>query len=199
VNNIDNETDMTAIILQLDDLIQKTIDWVDTEDIEEIKKVIEILSPLSTDVILQDTDIIYAKNVNEIKTILGDDKYEEVLQWYFDELENTDNKEKRKAILQKIFSLWQSAKTSWDIDDTMFVLIKTDICNLLEYYQIQSEVCGDIPSNILESNWTSSSSWSILKVIWTILLVMVILFVIIIWIFVIKAKRAREDEEEDDE
>jgi hypothetical protein len=29
---------------------------------------------------LQDTDIIYAKNVNEIKTILGDDKYEEVLQ-----------------------------------------------------------------------------------------------------------------------
>jgi DNA-binding ferritin-like protein (Dps family) len=26
VNNIDNETDMTAIILQLDDLIQKTID-----------------------------------------------------------------------------------------------------------------------------------------------------------------------------
>jgi heme/copper-type cytochrome/quinol oxidase subunit 2 len=81
-------------------------------------------------------------------------------------------------------------------------LIKKDLCNIIEYYDLESNTCWinsqteeDAVDITPDSGW--SMIWNIMKWVFIILWILVVIFVWMIVLFAIKSKKNRESWEED--
>ncbi len=194
LNNIIDKVNRASILLELHDVVEKWIDWLDSEDITKIKSIISDLSDVATNVALSDGDSTVDDTISSIEMYFWDDNNQ--INTLLDSLKNTTSKEKRKEILQKVMNLWLKYHKDWSIDDETLQLMKSDICVLLKYYEIPSNACW---TWLKTTDIKAISTWmSVLKIVGIFLLVIFVIFIIIVVIFVIKAKKARKDNEEDE-
>ncbi len=123
---------------------------------------------------------------------------------------NVSKKEIVKTQLEKIWLLSQGELQAGNIDEIDFNNIVKQICEIVFYYSIESEVCWTAPDpavDVWTDNWSSwwtvgSSSddswwfsWVVKRVIigvW----ILVLIFIIIVVIFAIKAKNSAWEDEE---
>jgi hypothetical protein len=125
--------------------------------------------------------------------LLSTDENKNELDNIFNKLNQTNNKTERKQLLQQIMNLALKMKNNWEIDDETLQMIKSDICSLLNYYEIPSDACWTTVKNDVKVESTSIIS-RIIKIVLIILWIVFVVFVVIIAIFVVKAKRERETE-----
>ena len=198
-SNLDDVMDRDAILLQLSDYI-KTLSWVipDT-DINQIKTIISSLSDVATNAALSKDDTKLKQAKDEIMLLIANDSNKDKLNAAFDKLQQTSSKEERKQQLQSILDIALNENKDWTIDAETLQMVKSDVCSMLKYYEIPSKACWTSLNDVPATTWSSSFGWSILKIILTVLWIFAILFIILVVVFVIKAKKRREEMDNDEQ
>lgn len=190
LNNLDDAIDRDSIILQLSDFINQNKDLISQEDENTIKSIISSLSDIATNPALNKDATVYQSVKQDLLILLSNDA--DKLNNLFAQLEQTTLKTKRKEILQKILNIGVSEEKNWTIDAGTLQMVKSDVCSLLKYYDIPSEACG----TALPKKWTVSTTSLGSKILHTVLIILwifALIFVVLIVIFVIKAKKRREE------
>ncbi len=192
LNNLDDKFDRDAILIQINDYLNNN----SIEDKESVKAIISSLSDKSTKVALWEQQTVVDVLRTDVEIILQTEENRDELKELFLNLESSSSKEERKSILQSILNIWLNMNESWEIDEESLQMIKWSICDLMEYYEIPSQLCWTALNN--DSVQEDGNSWStmatILKIVLRVLAIFLIVFIIIIIIFVIKAKKNRTEE-----
>lgn len=124
-----------------------------------------------------------------------------IVRSIFEEIELSQwDKEYVKVKLQELLDLAASQMDIWNIDAMDYNIIQSDICEILDYYDIQSTLCWtNLEADIEVDSWWSIFSL-IFKIIIYVIIFVVFLFVILVAVFAIKAKwQSNEQKEEDEE
>lgn len=112
--------------------------------------------------------------------------------------ENSWNQDSIKAYLQQILDIAKWEVDNWNLDETDLSIITTDVCSIMDYYEIQSSLCGNLSDNTQVVEEDSGSSWWFLSVI--IKIIIIVFVVLLVWfigltlIFAVKAKKQREQQ-----
>ncbi len=157
---------------------------------------------------------IYAQSKAEILSILPSNLAVDV-EWLFTEFESvvsdtqadSSQQDKRKQVLQEIINLISknlaadsTTVQTHQIDPLdMKTIIMPNICNILSFYSIVSELCPNddvriVPDadTIVANNVTWWSTWW--KIVFIVLGIVVGIFVILVIIFAIRAKMNQQEE-----
>jgi PKD repeat protein len=206
-SNLWDKTDTASIMMQIQDLLDNGELKISQEDKKQIHTIISELS---------DAPVIAAQWWNDYDTYKSNIRL--LLKGansYFQTMENANGDQKViKAQLDEIYKLaLLKTKSSWvdAIDMTDFEEIKSNLCQIANYYQVTTKTCWnpDLENSIIQT-WdkqidtqkTTSTVWSkIVKIILVILGVVALVFLWLIVIFAIKAKKEQKQNEweEDDE
>ena len=192
----------------VDSLVIQVYDWVDENlwllELEKEERLLDILDYLT------DTWIEAARWANEYELAKSNiimfmpDDTEPELESLFSQIEWAEwNQEMIRSSLQEILNLANSEYESGNIDWMDFNIIQSDICEIMDYYGILSELCWTLDEP--DEDFSESEWWivdTILRVLIYLLITIVALFVILVVVFAFKARSQwseYSDEEEDDE
>lgn len=199
-NNLGDKIESDSLIFQLQDWLDENPGELDSATQDKIKKIIIALQDKAVTIALDQNEYYQAK---EDILILVPENYEDSIRNKFEELETVSwDKDQIKAILQDIINMVKEWNEKGDIDDDTLNIIKADICDILNYYEIDSEACGTGEEKIVVSGWETSILKTIFKILIYVVLFLIIAFIWLMIVFVIKARNRRkweEDDEYDDE
>lgn len=193
LNNLDDKIDRDSALLQLND-------YVDNNNLEGKKNIKAIISALSDENIkpaISNSLTAFESFKTDIQVLLENNVNTEQIENLLKQFKNVSSKDKRKSILQKILNIWLDMKKKWKLDDETLNSVKKSICNIMKVYKIESKACWTLFDKVPSNNDWWSTLHSILKIVWWILGILLILFIIIVAIFVVKAKKNREQNEEE--
>lgn len=193
LNNLDDKWDRESILYQL----SKYLDNNDIEWEEKIRALINSLSDENIQSAISWDSTVFNDFKTKIRLLLENDSNEKHIEDLFKQFENNTSKEKRKQVLQEIMNIWIDMKKIGKLTEEELKSIKTYICNIMKVYTIPSNACSTWLNNVKVENSWWSTFWKILKIVLRILATFVIIFIIIVAIFVIKAKRNRQETNEE--
>ncbi len=195
-DSLGDKIESDSLIFQLQDWLDENSGILEVEQETQLKKIILSLQDKAVTIALDQNEYYQSK---EDILILVPEKYEDTIRTKFEELEAVSwDKDQIKSILQDIMNMVKDWYKAGDIDDDTLNIIKADICDILNYYEIESEACWTAKATTV-SEWKEKS---LVKIIFKILLYTVLFLVVaFIWlmlVFVIKARNRRKWEEDDE-
>jgi len=201
----------------------KTNLWIKDDQDSIILQIKEVLSDIEDEGILDQTiidDIKWIINKlsdKALRAAFGDNKYEQakqeiimlfpeaqqsIIQKIFNEIETSAlSPEEIKQKLSQIYRLANQNKDKGIFEAADVNIVLTDLCTILNYYNIPSEKCWTLPVNNIKKVEDGSSTplWKvILKYILIAFGVIFSLFILLVIIFAIKAKRQQEEQQEEE-
>lgn len=198
-NSIWDNDEMNSILVQLNMYLEENISQLEWWLVQDVQDIISELSNREVEAAFWWNTYEIAKK--SIINILPNEDVKDIVDNEFDNIEQPwVDPEQVKSYLEKILNIANEELSKWTIMEDDFNYIKKNICDILEYYDIQSKACWTL-IEVEESNndtW-SSLFWIILKTILWIVWMLLIIFIWLIVLFARQAKKRQNQDEYDDE
>lgn len=191
-NSLWDKTEQESTIIQIKQYMDENQSNKDIQSLSpEVNKILEKLIDKSTKAALGWTPYDSAK-ADILMFIPSDSKAE--VERLFSEIEwSWGNKDKIKENLQQIINIAEKAIQAKKMDESSLPIIKNDVCEILKYYEVPSKACWTDNTSEVKTTQSSSVLWTVLKVLWAILLVVLVAFWWLIVVFAIRAKKQQKD------
>lgn len=165
-------------------------DQVSVSVLAELAEIFKQLSDSATSAALGGTSYENAKN--GILFIIPETRKSEV-QTIFQEIEGiTGDKTKIKSYLENILAIVNEEIGKGTMQQDDLGLVRGYVCQIVNYYSVPSETCGNIDQSVqLPSESTSSTantSRSVLKIVLIVLGVLAGGFIVLVVVFAVKAR-----------
>lgn len=201
-NSLWDKTWTSSAIIQLQELISIWELNVSQEVLDSLEDIFFELSDESTQAVLWWN--MYDKYKNNILNFVTKDLKNQLLPLFKDFEDFSWDKTEKKQLLDKVFLAivdYQS-KHPEILEPQDINLIKKDLCNIIEYYDLESNTCWvDLTQETEEVVDITPKSWwwilkNIMKWIFIVLWIFLLVFIWMIVLFAIKSKKNRESWEE---
>ena len=201
-NSFWDSASMDSLVLQIHDWLDAN-QWVLHASLEQqLEESLEFLSSREINAAIWEDELSIAES--NIKMFFPDGKQAELSQ-KFDRIDSADwNHDKIKSLLHDIIDMAELEKQEWTIDDIDYNIIQTEVCDLLDYYDIPSKACGTAMEEEPDQDFTDEEPednlfGAVITIILYIALTVFGLFILLVVIFAVKARMHSKDYSDEEE
>lgn len=204
--SLGDASERNSLVIQLRDLVGTYPQVVPTQDKEKLATLLTTLSDTTVQSAYGGT--LYDTAKANIVARFQEPAKTEVDEYFKNFEKNQWNQTTMKQYLDMVIQRAASERDAGNIDEVDFNYIRTNLCDIIVYYELPSKSCGTVEEQTTENQQSSTeetkktttkktTTWSstlskVLKIILYIVIALAVVFGVLILIFAIKAKKQQQ-------